>query len=55
MDGELTHHLGYDKKAVAGNNLALRNISKKWTMLIRDWGLAINQFAIHFDGRINLG
>jgi len=26
--------------------LALRNASKKWTMPIRDWGRALNQFAI---------
>lgn len=34
--------------------LALNNISKKWTMPIRDWGSAINQFAIKFEGRIEL-
>jgi transposase-like protein len=28
--------------------LAIRNASKKWTMPIRDWGQAINQFAIEF-------
>ena len=28
--------------------LALRNASKKWTMPIRDWGQALNQFAIEF-------
>ena len=28
--------------------LALRNASKKWTMPIREWGLALNQFAIEF-------
>ncbi|GHV21987.1 hypothetical protein FACS189494_08140 [Spirochaetia bacterium] len=28
--------------------LALRNASKKWTMPIRDWGMALNQFAILF-------
>jgi transposase-like protein len=28
--------------------LAIRNASKKWTMPIRDWGLALNQFAIEF-------
>ncbi|GMO55613.1 MAG: IS256-like element ISSod18 family transposase [Termitinemataceae bacterium] len=26
--------------------LALRNASKKWTMPIRNWGMALNQFAI---------
>ena len=28
--------------------LALNNASKKWTMPIRDWGVALNQFAIEF-------
>ena len=32
--------------------LAIRNISKKWTMPIRDWGVALNQFAIHFGDRV---
>jgi transposase-like protein len=28
--------------------LAIRNASEKWTMPIRDWGRALNQFAIEF-------
>jgi putative transposase len=32
--------------------LALRNISKRWTMPIRDWSGAMNQFAILFEGRV---
>ncbi len=32
--------------------LGLMNAQKKWTMPIRDWGKALNQFAIHFEGRI---
>lgn len=32
--------------------LALTNAEKKWTMPIREWGPAINQFAIHFEGRV---
>jgi transposase-like protein len=28
--------------------LAIRNASKKWTMPIRDWGRALNQFAVEF-------
>ena len=32
--------------------LALRNISKRWTMPIRNWKLALNQFTIIFEGRI---
>jgi putative transposase len=32
--------------------LALRNISKRWTMPIRNWSGALNQFAILFEGRV---
>jgi putative transposase len=32
--------------------LGLRNISKRWTMPIRDWSAALNQFAILFEGRV---
>jgi putative transposase len=32
--------------------LALRNISKKWTMPIRDWKGALNRFTILFEGRV---
>lgn len=31
--------------------LALRNISKKWTMPIRDWKAA-NHFTIQFESRL---
>jgi len=34
--------------------LALKNASEKWSMPIREWGPAINQFAIHFEGRVSL-
>lgn len=34
--------------------LSVERLSKKWTMPIRDWGLALNQFAIKFEGRIKL-
>ena len=34
--------------------LALTNASKKWTMPIRDWGAALNQFAVYFGDRIPL-
>jgi len=30
--------------------LPLKNIEKKWTMPIRDWKSALNQFSILFDG-----
>lgn len=32
--------------------LALQNISKKWTMPIRDWKPALARFMIEFEGRI---
>jgi len=34
--------------------LALRNISKKWTMPIRDWKAALTRFTIQFGDRIVL-
>ena len=34
--------------------LAIQNISKKWTMPIRDWKAALNRFAIEFDERFPL-
>lgn len=32
--------------------LGLKNVSQKWTMPIQNWSLAMNQFAILFDGRM---
>jgi putative transposase len=34
--------------------MALQNISKRWTMPLRDWGSAINQFAIIYGDRVPL-
>ena len=34
--------------------LAFQNISRKWKMPIRNWNQAINQFAVHYEGRVNL-
>jgi len=34
--------------------LALKNIEKKWTMPIREWKRALQQFAIVFEGRMPL-
>lgn len=34
--------------------LAINNISKKWTMPIRNWKSALNRFAIEFEGRFPL-
>ncbi len=33
--------------------LALHNISRKWTMPIRDWKAALNRFAIEFGDRLS--
>ena len=33
--------------------LALKNISKKWTMPIPNWAQALSQLAIHFEGRLD--
>ncbi len=33
--------------------LALRNISKKWTMPIRDWKAALTRFTIQFGERLS--
>lgn len=41
-----------DDAAVKLLYLALRNIKKKWTMPIRDWGPAYNQLTIKFEGRM---
>ena len=35
--------------------LGLRNISQKWTMPIKDWKPALNQFTIRFGDRIHHG
>lgn len=32
--------------------LALRNISRKWTVPVHDWKAALNQFAIAYEGRL---
>jgi putative transposase len=33
--------------------LAMQNISKNWTMPIKDWKPALNRFAIEFEGRLH--
>ncbi len=32
--------------------LAIRNASKKWTMPIRNWKVALNRFMIEFEDRL---
>jgi transposase-like protein len=34
--------------------MGLKNIFRKWTMPIRDWGAALNQFAIIYGDRVPL-
>ena len=34
--------------------LAITNVSRKWSRPIVEWGLALNQFAIHFGDRVNI-
>jgi hypothetical protein len=51
---KLTWHRGAfpnDDALVKLIHLALHNFSKKWTMPIRDWNAALNQFTIRVEGR----
>jgi len=41
-----------DQAAMKLLYMALQNISKKWTMPLRDWGAALNQLALVFGDRI---
>jgi len=41
-----------DEAALKLLYLGIRNISKKWTMPVRDWGAALNQFAILYGDRV---
>ena len=43
-----------DEAAIKLLYLSLKNIMKKWTMPVRNWGMAINQFAILYDDRLPL-
>ena len=36
----------------SGMKLRTKFDTIRWTMSIKDWGLAVNQFAILFDGRV---
>ncbi|HTV84456.1 MAG TPA: IS256 family transposase [Dyella sp.] len=52
---KLTKHRGAfpnDEALIKLLYLALRNISKKWTMPIHNWKAALNQFTIQFEGRL---
>ena len=41
-----------DEAALKLMYLALQNISRKWTMPIKNWKAALNRFAIVFEGRL---
>jgi putative transposase len=41
-----------DEAAIKLLYLSLKNIQKKWTMPIRNWGMTINQFAILYGDRM---
>lgn len=41
-----------DEAVIKVMYLAGQLISRKWTMPLRDWGAAMNQFAILFEGRV---
>jgi putative transposase len=44
-----------DKAIFRSMYLSLKNISKKGIMLVHNWSVATNQFAIMFEGRIPMG
>jgi putative transposase len=51
---KLTRHRGAfpnDDALIKLLYLALRNISKRWTLPIHDWKAALNRFTIQFEGR----
>jgi putative transposase len=41
-----------DEAAIKLLYLSLKNIMKKWTMPVRNWGNALNQFAVLYDDRM---
>ena len=43
-----------DEAALKLIYLALENISRKWSMPVKEWRAALNQFAILFEGRLPL-
>jgi transposase-like protein len=43
-----------DESAMKLIYMILQRISKKWTMPVRDWGAALNQFAVIYGNRVPL-
>lgn len=51
----ITKHRGSfptDESLIKLFYLSLMNISKRWTMPLRDWKPALNRFTIQFEGRM---
>ncbi|NLG17866.1 MAG: IS256 family transposase [Fibrobacter sp.] len=42
-----------DESSIKLLYMAIKNVMKKWTMPVRDWGTVINQMSIIFEGRMN--
>jgi putative transposase len=47
-------HFPNDEAVLKVLYLALERASRNWSMPIADWQLALQQLAVHFDGRIPL-
>lgn len=47
-------HFPSEEAALKVLYLALHHASRRWTMPIKDWPLALQQLAIYFPGRVNL-
>ena len=45
-------HFPNDEAAVKLLYLALKNASERWTMPIKNWNRALNQFSVYFEGRL---
>lgn len=43
-----------DRSALKVVYLAIEQTAKQWTMPVKDWKLALNRFAILFEGRLPL-
>ena len=43
-----------DPSVIKSVYLALREITKKWTMPVRNWPLIVNQFLTIFEGRCKI-
>ncbi|MGN8033963.1 transposase [Chitinophaga sp. 22321] len=43
-----------DEAVLKSVYLALWEVSKKWTMPIRNWGMVLNQFLTIFDKRVRI-